>query len=110
MANLPEVTTENFEREVLHSTQPVVVDFMAQWCPPCRMLAPILERAAQQYSGQIKIVQMDTDAYPDIAAQYGVQKIPNLTFIKNGHVVDQAIGYVSESELAEKINATLQES
>jgi thioredoxin 1 len=109
MANLPEVTTENFEREVLHSSTPVVVDFMAQWCPPCRMLTPVLERVAQEYSGQVKIVQMDTDTYPDIAAQYGVQKIPNLTFIKNGHVVDQAIGYVSETELVEKITAALRD-
>ena len=109
MANLPEVTTENFECEVLHSAQPVIVDFMTHWCPPCRMLAPLLERAAQQYSGQVKIVQMDTDAYPETAAQYGVQKIPNLTFIKNGHVVNQAIGYVSETELTEKLLALLKD-
>lgn len=107
MANLPAVTNQNFQSEVLDSSTPVVVDFMADWCPPCRMLAPILERVAQEYSGKIKIVQMDTDAYPEIAAQYGVQKIPNLTFIKNGQVVNQAIGYVSEHELVEKINSTI---
>jgi thioredoxin 1 len=107
MAKLTEVTTQNFDLEVLQSAQPVIVDFMAPWCAPCRMLAPLLERVAEQYSGQIKLVQMDTDVYPDTAARYGVQKIPNLTFIKDGHVVDQAIGYVSETELIEKIQALL---
>jgi thioredoxin 1 len=107
MANVPEVTTQSFRSEVLESQQPVIVDFMAAWCPPCRMLAPILERLAQEYSGQVKFVQMDTDKYPDTAAEYGVQKIPNLTFIKNGHVVDQAIGYISETEVTQKLQAML---
>ena len=109
MANLLEVTTENFESEVLHSAQPVVVDFMAPWCAPCRVLVPMLERLAAQYSGQAKFVQMNTDAHPGIAAQYGVQKIPNLTFIKNGQVVNQAIGYVSETELTQKLHDLLKD-
>lgn len=108
MANLPEVTSENFHNVVLQSAQPVVVDFMATWCPPCRMLAPILERVAKEYSGRVKIVQMDTDVYPDTAAQYGVQKIPNVTFFKNGQVIDQAVGYISETELVNKLQALLQ--
>ena len=107
MANLAEVTTQNFESEVLQSQQPVMVDFMAQWCPPCRMLAPVLEKLAARYEGRVKIVQMDTDAHPEVAARYGVQKIPNLTFIKDGEVVDQAIGYVSENELVQKLDAAL---
>jgi thioredoxin len=109
MANLPEVTTQNFAQEVLESSVPVVVDFMATWCAPCRMIAPLLDRAAQEYAGRVKVVQMDTDAYPETAAEYGVQKIPNVTFFKNGHVMDQAIGYISEAELTQKIHALLSE-
>lgn len=109
MASVPAVTSQNFDQEVLQSPIPVVVDFMATWCPPCRMIAPILERAAEEYSGRIKIVQMDTDVYPEKAAEYGVQKIPNVTFFKNGHIMDQAIGYITETELTQKIHALLSE-
>jgi thioredoxin 1 len=107
MANLPEVTAQNFAQDVLQSPIPVVVDFMATWCPPCRMIAPLLERAAAEYAGRVKIVQMDTDVYPETAAEYGVQKIPNVTFFKNGHVMDQAIGYINEAELMQKLHALL---
>lgn len=107
MANVAEVTTQNFESEVLQSQQPVVVDFMAQWCGPCRMISPLLEKLAAQYEGRLKIVKLDTDAHPEVAARYGVQRIPNLTFIKDGEVVDQAIGFVSENELVTKMDAAL---
>ena len=107
MANLPEVTEENFQSEVLDSELPVVVDFMAPWCAPCRMIAPILERKAAEYSGRIKFVQMDTDRFDALSKQYGVQKIPNLTFFKNGEVVDQLVGFLSETQIAERVEDLL---
>lgn len=107
MANLPEVTTPTFSHEVLDSPVPVVVDFMATWCAPCRMVAPLLERAAAEFAGQVKIVQLDTDAYPETAAAYGVQKIPNISFFQNGQIVDQAIGYINEADLQQKLQALL---
>src|SRR5688500_12939654 len=99
MANVPAVTSESFQSEVLESDIPVVVDFMAPWCGPCKMVAPILHRLAQEYSGRVKFVELDTDQHTDIAAQYGVQKIPNLTFFKDGEVVDQLIGFLSAAQI-----------
>ena len=107
MAHLPEVTDENFQSEVMDSELPVVVDFMAPWCAPCRMIAPILDRKATEYSGRVKFVQLDTDRFDALSKQFGVQKIPNLTFIKNGEVVDQLVGFLSETQIAERVEDLL---
>jgi len=109
MANLLEVTDQNFQTEVLESDLPVVVDFMATWCAPCRMIVPILDRKAQEYAGRIKFVQLDTDRFDSLSKQFGVQKIPNLTFIKNGEVVDQLVGFLSESQIAERVKNLVKE-
>jgi thioredoxin 1 len=107
MANVQSVTTNNFENEVLNSDVPVLVDFWATWCPPCKMLAPVLDRVAATYSGQVKIVKCDTDENSDLALQYGVSTIPNVMFFKGGQVVDQSVGYVSEAQLSQKIDNVL---
>ena len=101
------VTTENFDAEVLHSAEPVIVDFYAEWCPPCKMLAPVLEKVSLQYAGRVKFVKLDTDAYEEIGLRYGVGKIPNLTYFKDGEVVNQTIGYMNESMLATKVEEVL---
>ena len=103
MANVPAVTSENFQSEVLESEIPVLVDFMAPWCGPCRMIAPILDKLAQEYSGRVKIVQLDTDQYDELSRSYGVQKIPNLTFFKDGEVVDQLIGFLSAAQISASV-------
>lgn len=107
MSQIKSISSSEFEDEVLNATEPVVVDFMATWCQPCKMIAPILERLADQYEGKVKFVKLDTDQHPDIAAQYGVQKIPNLTYFKNGEVVDQAIGFLGEAEITSKVESTI---
>lgn len=100
MEKISTVTSETFQAEVLESEIPVVVDFMATWCGPCKMIAPILQKLAQEYSGRVKIVELDTDQHPNIAAQYGVQKIPNLTFFKQGEIVDQLAGFLNSAQIA----------
>ena len=107
MANVQAVTASSFEQEVLQSDQPVIVDFWATWCPPCKMLNPVVDKVAATYSGQVKIVKCDTDENSDLAIQYGVSTIPNLMFFKGGQVVDQSVGYVNETQLSQKIDAVL---
>lgn len=107
MSEVSSVGTTDFEAEVVHHQGPVVVDFSAEWCPPCRMLAPLLDKLAQQYAGQLKVVKCDVDSNEDLAQQYGVGKIPNLMFFKDGQVVTQAVGYISEAELGAKVNEVL---
>jgi thioredoxin 1 len=101
------VTNETFDAEVLHSPEPVIVDFYAEWCPPCKMLAPVLERVSQQYAGRVKFVKVDTDAYEEVGLRYGVGKIPNLTYFRDGQVINQTIGYMNETMLAEKVEEVL---
>lgn len=107
MSDVAVVGNDNFQAEVLEATEPVIVDFYAEWCPPCRAVAPLLDRAAQNYAGQIKIVKCDTDRYQELSESFGVGKIPNLMFFKNGQVVDQAVGYISEALLTQKIHNLL---
>ena len=103
MANL--VTDENFEAEVLKSDLPVLVDFFAEWCGPCKMLAPIVDELAGEYDGKWKIVKCDIDSAPQTAEKYGVQSIPTIKFIKGGEVIDEAIGFQSKEKLKAKLDA-----
>ena len=98
-------TNENFKTEALESPIPVLVDFYADWCGPCKMLAPVVEALAAEYVGKVKIGKLNVDQSPDIAEQYGVMSIPTLLFIKNGEVVNKTIGVVSKAELEQALNA-----
>lgn len=86
------LTQENFSKEVLESPKPVLVDFWAEWCGPCKMIAPLLDELATEYDGKVKIGKINTDEQQQLAAQYGVRSIPTLLFFKNGQVVNQMIG------------------
>ncbi len=92
MAELAEVTDQNFEQEFLNADQPAIVDFWAEWCAPCRAIAPIIKELADQYGDQVKIVKMDIDAHPNTPGKYGVRAIPTVLAFKDGQVVDQLQG------------------
>jgi thioredoxin 1 len=107
MSALPEVNSANFDAEVLKSSQPVLVDFWAPWCGPCRMVAPIVEGASVDFKGKIKIVKLNTDDSPNIAAKYQIMGIPTLMFFSGGKDVDRVVGFTTKEALAQKINAVL---
>jgi thioredoxin 1 len=102
-----EVTDANFESEVLQSEKPVLVDFWAEWCGPCRMIAPIVEEIAREYNGTLKVGKMDVDANPQVSMQFGIRSIPTLLIFKGGRVVDQVIGAVPKRVLTEKLSKHL---
>ena len=108
MAEVAAVGTGNFDSEVIGNSTPVVVDFWAEWCQPCKMLSPVLDRLASRYAGQLRVVKCNVDENQDVAMKYGVTSIPNLIFFKDGQVVNQAIGYMNESQLASKIDEVLE--
>ena len=97
MSALADVTQTNFENEVLKNDQPVLVDFWAPWCGPCRMLSPVVEKIAAANTGKAKFVKMNTDDNPNIAGQYQVSGIPCLILFKGGQAVDRIVGYVPEN-------------
>lgn len=97
--NVLETTDSDFENDVLRSTVPVIVDFWASWCGPCRALAPILDELANDNEGRIKVFKVNTDENPNTPAQYGVRGIPTVIVFKNGEVVDQTTGVVPKANL-----------
>jgi thioredoxin 1 len=97
MSALPAVSQANFQSEVLGSDKPVLVDFWATWCGPCKMLAPVVEKVAAANSAKAKFVKLDTDENPSLAGQYQVSGIPCLILFKGGQPVDRIVGYVSEN-------------
>ncbi len=97
-------TDENFQREVLESTQPVLVDFWAAWCGPCRVLGPVVEELAGELAGQARVGKLNVDENPGIASEYGVRSIPTVLIFDRGKVVDSSIGVVPKDTLREKIN------
>lgn len=98
-------TDDNFEQEVLNSDIPVMVDFYADWCGPCKTIGPVIEELAEEYKGLVKIGKINVDDNQDYSSKYRVMTIPNLIFFKNGEKVDQIIGVVSKTQLVEKLEA-----
>lgn len=101
------LTQENFDRLVLQSAQPVLIDFWAAWCGPCRMLSPIVEQVASAFAGRVLVAKLNIDDYPRLATRYGVQAVPTLLFFQNGRAVDQIVGVVAADTIAAKLNALL---
>ena len=107
MAKPTDVSDAEFEREVLKSDKPVLVDFWAPWCGPCRMVAPIVEELADEYQGQVKFFKLNTDDNVEIAAKYGIRSIPTLLMFKGGETVDQIIGFRPKGDLKRVIDKAL---
>ena len=107
MKNIVEGTDSNFEQEVLKSDVPVLVDFWAPWCGPCRMVGPVVEEIANETVGKLKVVKVNTDENINVASQYRIMSIPTLGIFKNGKLVDAVIGAVPKSQLVSKINPYL---
>lgn len=102
-----EITDANFAAEVEQSPIPVLIDFWAVWCGPCRMIAPIVEELAGEYEGKAKIGKLDVDNNPNVAGKFGIRSIPTLLILKGGQVVDQIVGAVAKQVIVEKLNAHL---
>jgi thioredoxin 1 len=100
-------TDENFKKEVLESPTPVLVDFWATWCGPCRMVAPVIEEMAKEYAGKIKVGKVDVDSNSQTATQYGIMSIPTIMVFKNGKVMDQVVGALSKGQFKSMIEANL---
>ena len=100
-------TTADFQKEVLESDIPVLVDFYADWCGPCKMMSPVLDQLSAELDVQIKIGKVNVDDDPELAGQFKVMSIPNFVLIKNGQVVDQVIGAVPKAQMLSKIQAAL---
>jgi thioredoxin 1 len=104
---LNDVTDQNFDTEVLKSAEPVLIDFWAPWCGPCRMVEPILKKMSDKYQGKVKFCRMNVDENPKTPSQYRVMSIPNMLFIKNGKVIDTHVGSAPEGVLVPKVDALI---
>lgn len=101
------VTTDQFDAEVLQSSVPVLVDFWAVWCGPCRAIAPHVDAISQEYAGRVKVVKVNVDEEPELALRYGIQSIPTLLFFKDGKVQDMIVGVVPKQTIVQKLEALL---
>ena len=103
--NVVEFTDQNFEEEVLKSSTPVLVDFWAEWCMPCRMLAPTIEKIAKDYAGKVKVGKLDTDANRDVASKYSISAIPTVILFKNGEMSQKFVGLRQEKDFKAALDA-----
>ena len=101
------VTDAEFEETVLKSDKPVLVDFWAEWCGPCRLIGPLVEQLANEYDGKAVVVKMDVDANPEVPVKYGIRNIPTLLFFKNGEMVDKLVGAQPKANIEAKIKTLL---
>ena len=101
------ITDAEFENEVLHADVPVLVDFWADWCGPCKMIAPIIEEMAVEYDGKLKVLKMDVDANPRTSMEYGIRSIPTMLIFKDGKVLEQIVGAVPKRHLVDKVTPHL---
>lgn len=107
MSQALEVTASNFDTEVAQSEIPVLVDFWAAWCGPCRMLAPTVDKIAETYAGKVKVCKCNVDEAPDLASRFGIRSIPALLVFKGGERVAQEVGAISESDLSKMLDGAL---
>lgn len=107
MGNVLEISDQTFQQEVLDATTPVLIDFWAPWCGPCKAIAPVVEEVAGTYAGRLKVVKMNVDDNPQTPTRYGVRGIPNLILFKKGQVADQIVGAVPKAHLVRAIDSAL---
>lgn len=107
MAHPTDTSDATFETDVLNSAEPVMVDFWAPWCGPCRMVAPVVEELSDDYDGRVKFVKLNTDENPQVAGKYGIRSIPTLMIFKGGELVDQVVGFRPKSDLSKRLEEVL---
>lgn len=108
MAKPVVVNEQTFDGEVLKSNLPVLVDFWAEWCGPCRLIAPVVEEIASEYSGRVKVAKVDVDVNQNLAIRYGIMSIPTLGVFRGGEMIDRIVGYMPKAELRRRLDGALQ--
>ncbi len=109
MSDVAVITSEQFESEVVESDLPVAVDVFAEWCGPCKMMAPVLDELSEQFAGKVKVCKVDIDKSPDIAERFGIRGVPTLLLFKGGDLVDTLVGFKPKGELEKQLNGLLGE-
>jgi len=108
MSSQATFTDGNFEEEVINSSIPVLVDFWAEWCAPCKMIAPTVDEIANEYGGKLKVGKVDVDSNPKISSKYQIRSIPSLVFFKDGKVTDQIVGAVPKGQITSKVETIIE--